>query len=233
MKILLLNTCGTEATLALADTALADPFLMVPRMPGRTASERLVAELRGAMGEAGWKPRDLAGIVVVTGPGSFTGVRVGLSAAKGLSEASGVPLIAVSRLAMLAAAARPCGQRVCALLDAGRNDFYCAEFEGSSLLGENLLGREAAIAAGWEAEVAIACEAAVWQKLGSSVALRMVDEPTAADALPLALARLTEGCFDDAMTLDASYLRQTDAEIFSPKTGMPKSEAKAAARRVG
>jgi tRNA threonylcarbamoyladenosine biosynthesis protein TsaB len=47
--------------------------------------------------------RELAAVVVVHGPGSFTGVRVGLSAAKGLSEAGGVPLVAVSRLALLAA----------------------------------------------------------------------------------------------------------------------------------
>ena len=46
--------------------------------------------------------RELAAVVVVHGPGSFTGVRVGLSAAKGLCEAGGVPLIAVSRLALLA-----------------------------------------------------------------------------------------------------------------------------------
>jgi tRNA threonylcarbamoyladenosine biosynthesis protein TsaB len=44
---------------------------------------------------------------------------------------------------------------------------------------------------------------------------RMVEEPAAGDALPLALERIGAGEFDDAATLDANYLRQTDAEIFA------------------
>ena len=50
----------------------------------------------------------------------------------------------------------------------------------------------------------------------------MVDEPSAADALPLALDRIGAGDFDDAATLDANYLRRTDAEIFA-KPAMPRA----------
>jgi tRNA threonylcarbamoyladenosine biosynthesis protein TsaB len=49
----------------------------------------------------------------------------------------------------------------------------------------------------------------------------MVDEPLAGDALPLALERIAAGDFDDAATLDANYLRRTDAEIFA-KAATPR-----------
>jgi tRNA threonylcarbamoyladenosine biosynthesis protein TsaB len=49
-----------------------------------------------------------------------------------------------------------------------------------------------------------------------------VEEPSAADALPLAVERIAAKEFDDAMTLDANYLRRTDAEIFA-KPAMPKA----------
>jgi len=215
MRLLLLDTCGAEATLALADTALAEPVVALVRLTGRTASERLVAALRGAMNDAEWKLRDLTAIAVVTGPGSFTGVRVGLSVAKGLSEASATPLIALSRLAVLAAAAGGGADSVCALLDAGRGEFYCAQFEGSSLTAEGLLSQADAIQAALQAEMTIACEDTVATALSSLIAVRKVAEPTAADALPLALKRLAIGIFDDPMTLDANYLRRTDAEIFA------------------
>ena len=52
--------------------------------------------IRRLLEARGWKLGELSAVVVVHGPGSFTGVRVGLSAAKGLSEAASIPLIAVS-----------------------------------------------------------------------------------------------------------------------------------------
>ena len=103
MRFLLIDTCGSEGSVALADTELAEAVVAAEVLPGRTASERLVPAVRRVMEARGWRLRDLTAVVVVHGPGSFTGVRVGLSAAKGLSEAGGVPLIAVSRLALLAA----------------------------------------------------------------------------------------------------------------------------------
>lgn len=215
MKLLLLNTCGAEGSIALADTDREDPIAAAVSMPGRTASERLVAVVREAIAQQGWHIRDLATIAVVTGPGSFTGVRVGLAAAKGLSEASGVPIIGLSRLAVLAASARPEDGRVCTLLDAGRNEFYCGEFSGSVELKQALLAKADAIAAAKFVEAVVVCEESVARSFSEMGKLHMVAEPTAADALPFVLKRIELGIFDDPMSLDANYLRRTDAEIFA------------------
>jgi len=214
MRLLLLNTCGAAGSVALADTELSEPVVALAEMPGRSASERLVAAVREAMAAVSWKLADLAAVAVVTGPGSFTGVRVGLSVAKGLSEAGGVPLIAVSRLAMLAASGDS-KQRICALLDAGRNEFYCGQYPGSPGAGEALLSRENALLAARQADEVLVCEQSVSDALGQEVALQLVPEPTAADALPIAWSRLKAAAFDDPETLDANYLRRTDAEIFA------------------
>jgi tRNA threonylcarbamoyladenosine biosynthesis protein TsaB len=161
-------------------------------------------------------------LVVVDGPGSFTGVRVGLSAAKGLSEAGGVGLIAVSRLALLAAAVDGGGGPVHVVLDAGRAEFYYGEYVGGRCLREALMSGEDVMVAA-VGGVVVACETKVAEGLGrlGLLGLRVLDEPSAGEALPLALGRIEAGEFDDAASLDANYLRRTDMEIF----------AKAAAQR--
>jgi tRNA threonylcarbamoyladenosine biosynthesis protein TsaB len=222
MKVLLLHTCGAEGSAALADSLREEPVVGMAMMPGRTASERLVAVVRGLVQEAGWPLAELGAVVVVSGPGSFTGVRVGLSAAKGLSEALGTPVVAVSRLALLAAAGRPQEGEVCAVLDAGRGEFYCGQYRGGECVAEMLVGFEDAVALARRAGpgAVVACEAKVAEAFGAvspRVALDLVGEPTAADALPIAWERLERGIFDDPVTLDANYLRRTDAEIFAKK----------------
>ena len=215
MRLLLLDTCGSEGSVALADSKRGTPIVAQQEMPGRTASERLVGVVRAMLGEAGWKLDELDAIAVVTGPGSFTGVRVGLSAAKGLSEASGVPLIGISRLAMLAGSAGAGNQRVCALLDAGRGQLYCGEYAGAIKLDERLVSRDDALSATAAAVRTVVCEGSVFEALRDLAAVQMAAEPTAGDALPFAMTRILEGSFDDPMTLDANYLRRTDEEIFA------------------
>jgi tRNA threonylcarbamoyladenosine biosynthesis protein TsaB len=200
---------------ALADTEAAGSLVATEVLPGRTSSERLVPAVRRLMEGLGWRLGELAAVVVVDGPGSFTGVRVGLSAAKGLSEASGVGLIAVSRLALLAASVDGGGGPVHAVLDAGRGEFYYGEYVGPRCLREALVSygeMRAAVAGG----VVVTCEAKVAESLEvPGLLVRMVEEPSAGDALALALGRIEAGDFDDAATLDANYLRRSDAEIFA------------------
>jgi tRNA threonylcarbamoyladenosine biosynthesis protein TsaB len=211
MRVLLLHTAGAEGSVALADTSLAEAVVATEALPGRSSSERLVPAVRRLMEAAGWSLKELAAVVVVHGPGSFTGVRVGLSAAKGLSEAGGIPLVAISRLALLAAAVGDGAGRVCAVLDAGRGEFYLGEYVGSACVREALVAAEDVVTA-CAGGVAVVCEAKVAEALVGAV---MVAEPTAGDALPLALKRIAAGEFDDAALVDANYLRRTDLEIFA------------------
>ncbi len=225
MRILLMDTAGAEGSVALAVTEFSPSVVATETLPGKTSSERLVPAVRRLLEGRGWRLRDLAAVVVVHGPGSFTGVRVGVSAAKGLSEAGGVGLIAVSRLALLAAAVGGAGE-VYAVLDAGRGEFYFGEYVGRRCVREVLLSEEevrAAVGRG----VAVACEAKVREAL-VGVDLQMVEEPRAGDALAIALERIVAGDFDDAATLDANYLRRTDAEIFAKSAA--KSDTKIGAK---
>ena len=134
-----------------------------------------------------------------------------------------MPLIAVSRLELLAAGAKG---RVCALLDAGRGEFYCGQYLDGMGLGEGLLPMEGARVTALEADAVVVCEETVAAAFAGMTRMQMVADPTAADALPIVLKRFESGSFEDAMTLDANYLRRTDAEIFAPKTGSPKVAAK-------
>jgi tRNA threonylcarbamoyladenosine biosynthesis protein TsaB len=180
-------------------------------LPGRTASERLVATIRDL---AGTNLHSLNAVAVVHGPGSFTGVRVGLSAAKGLCHALQVPLVAISRLAVLAYLAG--SARVHALLDAGRGDFYHGLYQDGLCLGESLVTRDQLLAtlSVEAAPLLVVCEPAVAESL-AAYSPRLLAEPTSANALPLALRRLQLNQVDDPATIDANYLRRTDAEIFA------------------
>src|ERR1700761_8917698 len=118
MRFLMIHTAGAEGSVALGDADRAQTIVATEVLSGRTSSELLVPTVRRLMQASGWNLSELAAVVVVHGPGSFTGVRVGVSAAKGLSEAGGVPLIAVSRLALLAGSVGEGGEKVHAVLDA-------------------------------------------------------------------------------------------------------------------
>ena len=107
-----------------------------------------------------------------------------------------------------------------AVLDAGRGEFYYGEYLGRRCLREALLSGQdvLAVAAGG---VVVVCEEKPAEAL-AGLGPRIVREPSASDALPVALERVGAGDFDDAGTLDANYLRRTDAEIFA-KPAAPRA----------
>lgn len=218
MKLLLIDTCGVAGSVALADTTLAAPIIAAAALPGRTASERLIATIRDLATSANLSLASLDAVVVLSGPGSFTGVRVGLSAAKGLCEALSLPLIALSRLAVLASsAAIPPDSAAFALLDAGRSELYLGIYRDGLASNEALVTHEELFAAAKrvaDTSVVITCESTVAESI-AGLNPQLLPEPTAQDALPLAARRIEARDFDNIATLDANYLRRTDAEIFA------------------
>jgi tRNA threonylcarbamoyladenosine biosynthesis protein TsaB len=121
-KLLLIDTVGDApgAVLTADDRVVASA-----EFPLRSASTALTKELKRMLASSGIALRDLSGIGVVSGPGSFTGVRIGLTMAKGLCEVVGLPLASVSRLEVLAEAADL--REGFAVLDAGRGSLYVRE----------------------------------------------------------------------------------------------------------
>jgi len=106
MLLLAIDTCGPSGSVALGRlTGQKIEILGQIELEGRSYSATLVAAVGELLTRVGIAVRELGAIVVVNGPGSFTGVRVGLSAAKGLCEAAGIRLAVASRLEVLAAKA--------------------------------------------------------------------------------------------------------------------------------
>jgi len=204
-----IDTCGSSGSVALArltDDRLA--LLAQTSLAGKTYSAQLVPAIRHLLTAHRISVADLAGIVVTSGPGSFTGIRIGLATAKGLAEASSIPIVAVSRLAVLAGKA----QTQSAAFDASRNEFYFRDGSGGDPV-ESLVtcGAFAARAAALGAQLAV-CEAALH---ALAPAATLVPAPTAFDAIESALARLRARDCDDPLLLDGNYIRRSDAEIFS------------------
>lgn len=119
--------CGSVA-LTRDDRLLAEVTLK----PERVHSRRLLGTISWLMEavDVGW--RDLTGIGISLGPGSFTGLRIGLAAAKGLAMAAGLPLLGVSSLDALSLACMGFAGQLCPVLDARRQEVYTACYESSS-----------------------------------------------------------------------------------------------------
>ena len=103
MLLLAIDTCGPSGSVALG--RLSGQFVEILgqiELAGRSYSATLVAAVEELLVPGGATLREVGAIVAVNGPGSFTGVRVGLSAVKGLAEAARIPVAAVSRLEVLA-----------------------------------------------------------------------------------------------------------------------------------
>jgi tRNA threonylcarbamoyladenosine biosynthesis protein TsaB len=123
--LLAIDTSTTSASLALRrdDVVVADETWDV----GRRHSQELLGHMDALLARAGGTVADLTAIGVALGPGSFNGVRVGVTAAKTLAFALALPLYGICTLDVIAAGAGPQGDVIiCALLEAGRGEVYRA-----------------------------------------------------------------------------------------------------------
>jgi len=125
--LLALDTSTSIASVALFDgqRVLSETSWLA----GREHSTRVLVEVEAALGRVARTPQQLTGLVVAHGPGSFTGVRVALSVALGMSAGLSLPLWGVSALDVLAAATQQVDLPVRPVLEAGRGRFATGLFQ--------------------------------------------------------------------------------------------------------
>ena len=135
MRLLAIDTAADLCAACVWDTEAGERGRCVLEL-GKGHAERLMAVIDEALAKAGSTYADLGAIVVAVGPGSFTGVRVGVAAARGLALALGVPAVGVTTLEALARQAREerPGHPVVARIEAGRGQAYVAAFSAAGEL---------------------------------------------------------------------------------------------------
>lgn len=211
--ILLVDTCGQRGEVALADLTPdgGGPAMMVAQqhLPDRETQERLLPAVQEVLRARALPPSAIDAVAVTNGPGSFTGIRIGLAAAKGLAEALCVPLVVVSRLAMLASAAGTEGL-VEAWLDAGRGQVFRGRYQQGTCLGEDMVHGSDAAAVLAQGTTVVAQEAALQALLPN---LLLTEPVGVRELLPLAAFAAHRQAFADTALADANYLRVPDAEL--------------------
>ncbi len=221
MLLLAADTSGKHGSIALArgDERSFEVLEVVP-LAGGTFSAQLVPQIADLLSRHGFSKHNLDGFVVASGPGSFTGLRVGLAAIKGLAEVLRKPIAAASLLQVLAVAG-DVESSVVAALDAGRNEVYAGEYEvagGSARLErESLLNEEefVALARGKLAVVVTPDKLALeWAQKHGLQALA-VEHPRSDVLARLGLKKLLAGETVAPADLEANYIRRSDAEIFA------------------
>lgn len=219
MLLLITDTSGKNGVVALAransDAGDINVLASAPLIGG-TFSAQLIPQISALLDQQKLTKRDLDAFVVVSGPGSFTGLRVGLAAIKALAEILGKTIVPVSLLEVIALAANQNG-KVAVALDAGRGEVYSGLYEISSstatLQWEKLMRRDQLMSS-LHGTVLVTTDlslAATARAEGSSTLL--VEKVTPEMIAHLGSQKLAAGATVSPEALDANYLRRTDAEI--------------------
>lgn len=218
-RLLLLETSAQPGHVGLAD----GPRLLARRTleSGRHQARDLAPAIAELLHDQGWVPRDLAAVVVSRGPGSYTGLRVGIMSAKTLAYATGCRLLAIDTFAVIAARMPAECERVTILADAQKESIYLQTFARQH--------------AGWEAQTELSIRpVADWlaerdtldwvsgpgllRYAGQLAAeIRVTPQeywlPGLDGLLELGGQRFQAGQRDDLFALEPLYLRASSAEL--------------------
>lgn len=196
--------------------------------PPREHARRLAAAVAEVTAELGWSPGAAELVAVVSGPGSFTGLRVGVTTAKAVAWAGGATLVAVNAFDVVAVATARALQRDVALaiaFDAGRGDVFAALATPDSTAASGwLIGQPALVAAAdWPTTLPQGCVATGPALTSCAGLLPRVHPapaagwfPTARVALDVAARLLAAGVVADPQSLVPDYLRPSYAEERRP-----------------
>lgn len=210
--ILAVDTTGDYGSIALLDGETLREE--VPLHEPRGYSHVLFAEIEALLSRQAVRLKDVTLFAAASGPGSFTGVRIGLAAVKGLAEVLGCPAAPVSNLRAVASFGT--GTLRAAVIDAHRGEFYCGLFDGAGnpvgaeavLPLEKFLAQLPATTVEWISADIDSIVPLIGERFAGDTAVR------APKALAAAIARLAPLCAAPPEAVEANYVRRSDAEMF-------------------
>jgi tRNA threonylcarbamoyladenosine biosynthesis protein TsaB len=221
MLLLAVDTSGKHGSIALAraeersaDSHDAELIEIAP-LVGGTFSAQLIPQIAELLTRNGFTKNDLGAFAVASGPGSFTGLRIGLAAVKALAEVLGKPIAAVSLLEVCVFASGMQGS-VMAAMEAGRGNVYVGEYEIPNAgrgTGERILTRSEFLsqAKGWKVVTpdSVLAELA----FGAGISVTALAPISAAVVARLGWRKIRSGERATPEQLEANYIRRTDAEM--------------------
>jgi len=201
VRIVALDTTAEHGSIALVEDGAVVEEIEIHSPDG--FGHVLFVELNALMGRHGWVYDSVHGFAAASGPGSFTGVRVGLSAAKGLADVTGTKAAAVSNLQAMAV--HGTGPVRAPFFDARRGEIYGGLYDADL----NPLAPEmVSLLEDWLATLPQGAELLTHHPEAFPVAARGVPR-----ALASAIAQLAPRQWQDPAALDANYVRRSDAEL--------------------
>lgn len=232
MKILAIETSTMLGGVAVIDGAtglVAEVRLNVKS----THSERLMTEVDHILTQSAIRMADIDVFAISIGPGSFTGLRIGLSTVKGFSFATGKPIVAVPTLEALAWTFPFCRYPICPMFDARKKEVYAAMFlwEGEGFvkvidevslnvdrLLEKIGGEDRIRSNGrvlFTGEGVFLYREKIVQFMGARAIFPPAEKttPSPANVAALGLRRAEKGEFSDPLMLSPFYIRRSEAEI--------------------
>jgi len=221
MLLLVTDTSGKNGFVGLARVAESGEVEVIDEVPlvGGTFSAQLVPQIAGLLDKHSFHKNQIDAFLVVSGPGSFTGLRVGLAAIKALAEILHKPIVPVSLLEVVALAAGK-QRKVLAVLDAGRGEIFAGEYEvgdqSAQLIRQQVLPKQellSSVVGGFVLATPEATLASAIEESGVSVIT--VEKCCAETIARLGWQKLQAGKTVSPEQLDANYIRRSDAEIFA------------------
>ena len=221
MLLLATDTSGKHGSIALAQCeGEGCSIFEVAPLTGGTFSAELIPKIAALLQKHGFSKDDIGAFAVASGPGSFTGLRVGLAAIKALAEVLQKPIAVISLLEAVARSSPSAGD-ILAALDAGRGEIYLGEYKiGNSIPQLNrewLASREQCFEAAAKTllvtpELSIAEEAR-----HRGLRVEHVPHPQSDAIARLGWRKIQSGDTIAPQDLEANYIRRSDAEILSTK----------------
>lgn len=222
MLLLAIDTSGPAGSVSLAQCTPDGSCQQVElvAIAGGTFSAQLVPRIATLLENHGFSKNDIGAFAAASGPGSFTGLRVGLAAIKGLAEVLDKPIATVSLLEAVAVSGNLTG-KVAAVLDARRDEVFVGEYLVSSL-GAELIREQLLTITEWldsapdwpvvtpDAPIANAARA-------RGIRVEQIERPRSDVIARLGCRKTLEGLTVSTEDLDANYIRLSDAEIFSKR----------------